>query len=495
MIVALAFLAMVTNSGCGENVDRLVLLPVTDDPSVCLRVVFNVGSQNDPPGKEGLAALTAALVAEGSTTKRPYEEIVALLYPMAGDVTAQVDKEVTVFIGRTHRDNLEAYYALYKESLLEPAFTEDDFTRVRNDRLNYVKTTLRYSQDEELAKEALSEFVFAGTPYEHNEEGNVKSLAAITADDVRKFYRTHYTRDNVTIGLGGGFDESFASRVEADFLALPAGAAAQVPPPRLRPIEGLQVRIVEKDVQSTALSFGFPIGVKRGDRDFYALAMATSWLGEHRNSFSHLYQVIREARGLNYGDYAYIEHFPHAHAADFPPQNVSRRQAVFQVWIRPVPNEAGVFAFRAALRELRNLIENGMSEEDFEMTRRFLKNYILHYAPTTSSKLGSALDDKFYGIADGHWATYARMLDELTLEDVNAALKRHLSFENIKVVFVTPDAAGLKSALVLNAPSPITYASEKPAEVIEEDGEISAYPLRVRAEDVSVLEIEQVFEG
>ena len=494
-MVALAFLAMASTSGCGKNEDRIVLFPVADDPTVCFRILFNVGSQNDPPGKEGLAALTATLVAEGSTQSHAYEDILALLYPMAGDITARTDKEVTVFVGRTHRDNLEAYYTLFKQSLLEPALTEEDFNRVKNDFLNYVRTTLRYSQDEELGKEALYEYIFAGTPYEHNEEGHVNSLSSITVDDVRMFYRAHYTRDNVVVGLGGGFDEPFARRVEDDFNTLQPSASAQVPPPRPRPIDGIQVRIIEKDVRSTALSFGFPIGVRRGDRDFYALAVATSWLGEHRSSFSHLYQVIREERGLNYGDYAYIEHFPRGHAANFPPPNVPRRQQVFQVWIRPVPNEARVFAFRAALRELGKLVENGMSEADFELTRQFLKGYILHYAPTTTSKLGYALDDRFYGVGEGHWAMFSKMLDELTREEVNAALKKHLGVENIKAVFITPDADGLKNTLVKNETSPITYASEKPAHVLEVDEEISTYPLRVKPENVSIMAIEEIFEG
>ena len=67
---------------------------------------------------------------------------------------------------------------------------------------------------------------------------------------------------------------------------------------------------------------GFPIDVLRGAQEWYALAIANSWLGEHRNSSSHLYQVIREARGLNYGDYSYIEHFPAAGGCMMPPQNV-----------------------------------------------------------------------------------------------------------------------------------------------------------------------------
>src|SRR3546814_9933605 len=37
------------------------------------------------------------------------------------------------------------------------------------------------------------------------------------------------------------------------------------------------------------------------------LWLAKTWLGEHRSSSSHLYQRIREERGMNYGDYAYVE--------------------------------------------------------------------------------------------------------------------------------------------------------------------------------------------
>ena len=495
IILSLVLGTVLFTMGSKGGQDRLVLLPVADDPTVSFRVVFNAGSQDDPAGKEGLAALTAALVAEGATKKHTYEEVLALLYPMAADVSEQVDKEMTVFSGRTHKDNLEAFYGLLKEIVLEPAFADDDFARVKSDFLNYVKTSLRYSQDEELGKEALYEFVFAGTPYEHNEEGYVKSLVSITVEDVRSFYAKHYTRESVVVGLGGGFEKAFAERVRKDFDALPKGSAARAPKAVPKTLEGMQVKIIEKDVQSTAISFGFPIDVTRGSRDYYALAMATSWMGQHRTSFAHLYQVIREARGLNYGDYAYIEHFPMSHAANFPPPNVARRQQIFQVWIRPVPNEARLFAFRAAVRELQDLVENGMTEEEFEHTRKFLKGYTLHYAPTTMAKLGYAVDDRFYGIDKGHWAMFARMLDELTVKDVNAALKKHFTYEDLKVVFITPDAEGLKSALVNNAPSPITYASEKPAEVIEEDKEIAVYPLVVKPENVTIVKADEMFEG
>jgi len=479
----------------GKGDQPVVLLPVADDPTVSFRILFKAGSQNDPPGKEGLATLTASVIAQGSSKHHSYEDILALMYPMATSISDQVDKEVTLFSGRTHVDNLEAYYDLFREVILEPGFTEEDFTRVKNDVLNYVRTSLRYSQDEELGKEALYEFIFAGTPYEHNEEGYVVSLNAITLDDVKAFYRDNYTHDNVVIGIGGGFDEKFSKTVRGDFAKLPDGTAAKVAAPQADPIQGMHVKIIEKEASSTAISFGFPIDVKRGSKDFYALAMATSWLGEHRSQFSHLFDVIREKRGLNYGDYAYIEHFPGGHRRQFPPPNVPRSQQIFQIWIRPVPHEANVFAFRAALRELETIIDAGMTQEDFDLTKKFLKGYILHYAPTTSLKLGYALDDQFYDIKDGHWSTYAKMLDKLTLDDVNTALKKYLNYKNMKVVFITEDAESLKAVLVSNDPSPITYESEKPAEVLEEDKIISTYPLDIKADNVTVVKVEEVFEG
>lgn len=475
--------------------ENVVQLQAADDPTVAFRIAFMVGSQNDPDGKEGLAALTASLLTEGATQNHTYEEILAKLYPMAAGIGESVDKEMTVFSGRTHKDNLTEYYSLFKEVLLQPAFAQEDFDRVKSDYLNYVQKALRYSQDEELGKEVLYEYIFAGTPYEHNEEGHVQSLQAITLQDVKDFYANNYTRSNMVVGLGGGYTTDFLKQVEGDFNTLPEGKKAMVAESTPATIDGMHVKIVEKNANATAISFGFPIDVQRGSRDFYALDIARSWLGEHRNSFSHLYEVIREIRGLNYGDYAYIEHFPNGGRRSFPQANVARSQQVFQIWIRPVPNEARVFAFRAALRELQMLIDNGMSEEDFELTKKFLKNYNLHYATTNMKHLADRIDDRFYGIEEGHWKLYSKMLDSITREEVNAALKKYLTYTNLKAVFITKDAEDLKKMLTENLPSPIEYSSEKPAEVLEEDKEIISFPLKVKPENVIIKPVEAMFEG
>ncbi|MDZ7762923.1 MAG: hypothetical protein U5K00_00645 [Melioribacteraceae bacterium] len=54
------------------------------------------------------------------------------------------------------------------------------------------------------------------------------------------------------------------------------------------------------------------------------------------------------------------------------------------------------------------LVDEGLTKEEFELTRGFLKKYVLHFAPTTSQRLGYALDDKFYGIDGTHLQKFKR---------------------------------------------------------------------------------------
>jgi zinc protease len=147
------------------------------------------------------------------------------------------------------------------------------------------------------------------------------------------------------------------------------------------------------------------------------------------------------------------------------------------------------------MRELKKLVDNGMSAEQFELTREFLRKYILHFAETTSGRLGYALDDCFYGIdGEGHLARFRKMLEEITLEEVNAAIKKHLQYENVMIAMVTGEAESLKQALIDDSVSPIQYSSPKPKAVLEEDAEIASFPLKVKEENIRIFPVESMFE-
>ncbi len=86
------------------------------------------------------------------------------------------------------------------------------------------------------------------------------------------------------------------SEIYKDMKNLPEGTLNKTTIGQVQAIDGLEFLLIDKDVESTAISLGFPITLLRSDADFAAMWLANSWLGEHRNSSSHLYQVIRETR-------------------------------------------------------------------------------------------------------------------------------------------------------------------------------------------------------
>ncbi|PLX28335.1 MAG: insulinase family protein [Ignavibacteria bacterium] len=491
--ITATLLGMIMAACSSPSANDAVLLPVKDDPTISFSLWFKVGSQCDPEGKEGLAAMTAAMLTRGGTVGKSYEDILDALYPLYAEYGSSCDKEMTVISGRVHRDNLEVYYPLLTDALLHPGFREEDFSRIKSESLNMLEKTLRYSSDEELGKAVFYNAVYDGTNYGHLNLGTVSSLNSITLDDIRAFYEKWYTRGNIVIGIAGGYDSELPARLRKDLEALPEGAPVLPEAPQPGDISGLRFTMVEKECNATAISFGFPIDVLRGDDDFWALALFNSWFGEHRNSSSHLYQVIREARGMNYGDYSYIEIFPNGGRRSMPAPNNARRQQLFEVWLRPVQHEYRHFALRAAVRELQMVIENGMTQEQFELTQQFLNKYALHYATTTSERLGYAIDAAFYGLDGDYTELFRSKIEALTLQQVNDAIHRHLQHENMQVGIVTMDAQSFADDLLRDAPSPVTYSTPKPDEVLEEDKAIAAYPLKVEDGNIRIVPVDKIF--
>lgn len=473
---------------------ELVTLPSADSPLVDVSIVFESGAAHDPAGKKGLAALTAAMIADAGSEQYTISEINAAMYPIASSFDAQVDKEMTRFSGQVHRDNLQKWYRLARGQLLMPGWREQDFERVRTQQINALRTSLVANNDEELGKEALyTELYGPDHPYHAPNLGLSSHLEAITLDDVRRFYRAHYTAANATVGLAGGYPEDFETMLRNDLGSLPQGEVNEPPLPAPRPPAANRALVIDKETPAVAVSFGFPIDLVRGDPDWVALWLARSWLGEHRNSSAHLYKRIRETRGMNYGDYAYIEYFPRGMFRMRPDTNLGRRQQIFQVWLRPLrSNNDAHFATRTALYELGRLIETDLTEEEFETSKSYLSKYVSLLTDGQSRQLGYAIDGRYYDT--GEFAAYVRgALGRLTRQDVNRVIREHLKTDNIQYVFVTKDAEDLKARLVENRPSPMTYDADQPEALLEEDRRIEALPILFDPENVTIVPSDEVF--
>lgn len=489
-------------AGCGgpaepsaESTPAGVGFRAPDSPLVSLRIAFRTGSVDDPAGRNGLNALTALMIGAGGTETLGYDELVEVLYPWSASISAQYDKEVTTITGRVHRDHLEPFYAIMRDLIAAPRFDPSDFERNRERLRNGVVATLRGNDDEELGKEALNSLLYRGHPYEAPTMGTEEGLEAIVLEDVRAFHARQYTRDNFLAGAAGGYPPGFVERIESDLRdRLPAGGSPREALPAPRALEGVELLVVEKEALATAISIGFPLDVTRADDDFYPLLVANSYFGEHRTFNGLLMNRMRGERGLNYGDYSYIENFIQAGGSRLPVPNIPRRQQFFSIWIRPVPHHNAHFALRQALRELRRLVEQGLSQADFEATRDFLVNYSRLYVQTTDRRLGYLLDARLYD-AGFLVDEIAARLPRLTVDDVNAAIRRRLRFDDLAVAVVTSDAQAFAERLLANEPSPPTYNVAVGEEILAEDAEIIEYPIPFNPERVRIVPVREMFRA
>ena len=470
---------------------RIVALP-GKSPLVTFRLVFTTGSAADPADKPGLAYLTAQMIADGGTRDLTYKQIGDALFPMASSVNAQVDKEMCTFGGDTHVDNLDAYYKLLRGMLLTPGWREDDFRRVKDDAINAIKVGLRGNNDEELGKEVLYETLYQGTPYGHLNTGTISSLEKISLDDLKAFYRSQYTQSQLIIGIAGGYSPAFLTAMKKDFQTLPATAGPQ---PRISApaaVEKPRAVIVDKDTRSVAFSIGYPIDVTRAGPDYAPLLLVSSYLGQHRIG-GVLFDRMRDKRGLNYGDYAYIEYFPRGMFLMEPQPNLARHQQIFQVWIRPVEPPTAKFALRLALFELDKLNKNGLTQEQFDRTREFLSKYVNVLTRAKRAELGYAIDSLFYGTRP--YNDYLKeQLAKLTLADVNRVIKQYIRADRLVVVAVTRNGEDLKRQLASDDASPMTYNSPKPPQIIDEDKLVMKWPLGLKSENIKVIPVSEVFQ-
>ncbi len=481
---------------------------------VIIKLRFANGSISDPKGLEGLTASTAALITQGGTKTMTFSEIQDKLYPWAAGYYAQVDKEVTTFTFMVHVDFLDQFYPIMKDLMLTPAFAETDFQRVMKNQQNYVDQVIRASSDEEYSKKALEDLLFRGTNYQHMVQGKSESVKAVTLDAVRQHYADVFTKNNLTIGIVGNYSPAFLKQLKSDMAQLSAKKFTQPAAGKANMPSGVRVEIIAKDnAFGSAIFTGTPLAITRSSKDFAALMVANSYLGEHRKSYGKLYQKIRETRSMNYGDYSYIEWYNNGGGNMLPPSGVPRTSNYFSLWIRPVQIAKQLktqykeladvkighahFALRMAVREVDNIITKGLSKEDFEATRAFLASYIKLYVQTPNEQLGYLLDSKFYGRKD-FISEVGKELSKLTVKDVNAAVKKYWRVSDMFVTIVTDksEAEELAKSLLENTPSPMSYSNAVkaglPQDVLTEDDAVSVYRLNVK--DVKIINSQDTFK-
>jgi zinc protease len=439
----------------------LLVQPVAGAPNVYFAAMIAAGSAYDPLGQEGLAYLTASALVQAGAGSRSADQIRESLHPTGSAFEVLVDREWISLRLECHRDHAQQCAELFTDVLTAPRFAEDDVLRLRDEQLSDLQEEL-LSDEERLGLEAMEMTLYEGHPYGHPAQGRAGVLPLLGVEDLATFYRDHFVRRSVFVGVAGDLPEGLAGYVAQQLErvpgALPRALVLRDPVPSAH----RTLLAIDTGSPSTGFYLAHPVQLDRNHPDFPALMVATTALGAHRESFGRLFRKLRAEHGLNYGDYAYIEPYVERQDSQLPDQGVLRRQNRFVVWLRPTSVDQGSFALKLAIEELERWVKEGLEPQEFDAIVSHLQQGRPLLASDPGRRLAYALD----AAATGTPNLLELPLQGLTREQVNEAIVRHIDPARLQIVAVSGEAR----ALVESVTGEELALSSDHAWIVEADG-------------------------
>ncbi|XLY87839.1 M16 family metallopeptidase [Ectopseudomonas mendocina] len=400
---------------------KVLFVEAHELPMFDLRLTFAAGSSQDG-GVPGLATLTNAMLNEGV----PGKDVGAIAAGFEGlgaefGNGAYRDMAVASLRSLSAREQREPALALFAEVLGKPTFPADSLARIKNQLLAGFE--FQKQNPGKLASLELFERLYGQHPYAHPSDGTAQSIPAITRQQLQAFHARAYAAGNVVIALVGDLSrseaEAIANRVSA---ALPQGPAlAKIAQPQT-PKPGTSH--IEYPSNQTHLMIA-QLGIDRRDPDYAALYLGNQIFGGGGFG-TRLMSEVREKRGLTYGVYSGFS----AMQARGPFMiNLQTRAELSQ----------GTLALVKQL--LADYLRDGPTQQELDNAKRELAGSFPLSTASNAAIVGQLASMGFYDLPLSYLDDFMRDVQNLTTEQVKAAMAKHLDPEALVVVTAGPTVA------------------------------------------------------
>lgn len=218
-------------------------------PMVNVNMWFHVGSRDERVGRSGFAHLFEHMMFEGS--KNAPEKYFKYAEKMGanvfqGGVNGTTSWDRTNYFITVPSANLEHVLWLESDRLatLAEAVTKEKLDNQRDVVRNERRQGLENQPYGRWVKLVFENVLPYRHPYANDVIGSHQDLIAATVDDVKEFFRTYYTPNNLSLAIVGDFDPVEAKKlVEKYFGGIPPGPALDRPARWIPQLQ--QERIVE----------------------------------------------------------------------------------------------------------------------------------------------------------------------------------------------------------------------------------------------------------
>ncbi|MCE1116010.1 MULTISPECIES: M16 family metallopeptidase [Pseudomonas] len=413
---------------------RVLFVEARELPMFDLRLTFAAGSSQDG-ATPGVATLTNAMLNEGVAGK----DVTAIAEGFEGlgadfGNGSYRDMAVASLRSLSAADKRDPALKLFTEVVGKPTFPEDALKRIKNQML----AGFEYEKQNpgKIAGKALFANLYGNHPYAHPSDGTAQSVTAITLDQLRAYHGKAYAAGNAVIALVGDLSRSEAEAIAAQVSAgLPKGPALAKPEQPAEPKPGLTH--IDFASKQTHLMLA-ELGIDRNDPDWPALSLGNQILGGGAFG-TRLMSEVREKRGLTYGVYSV-----------FSPMQV-RGPFMINLQTRAELSEG---TLKLVQDLLADYLKNGPTQQELDDAKRELAGSFPLSNASNASIVGQLGAIGFYNLPLSWLEDFMQQSQALTVEQVKAAMNKHLAADKLVIVTVGPSVPQ----------QPLPAPTDKPAE-------------------------------
>lgn len=403
---------------------RVVVIEHREVPAVTVQMLFRAGKVFDPAAKAGLAAATARLLREGTTT-RSSQQIAQAIDSIGGSLDTFGSWDSAGASLQVTSDQLAPGLDLLADVLLHPSFPAEEVERWRRQTLNGLQ--VQQEDGGYLADASFERAVFEGHPYGLPDDGTPESVAALTRDDLTAFHREHYVPNQTILAVVGDVKAADAfARVERAFGGWPRGKEHEVPKVQEARRDKLRIVVIDMpDAVQSEVRMG-QVGVAFADPDFFAAEVYNSIVGG--GSSSRLYQEVRTKRGLSYGvGSSFVKTIQ---PGSFQASTFTKTESTVQV-------------VEVMLEAMRDLEKTLVPAAELEARKTYLSGVFPLQIETPEGIAGKVVEAMKYGLGRDFIESHGSRIDAVTAEQVRSFAERRIHPESFLIVVVGNSAAFL----------------------------------------------------
>lgn len=390
----------------------VLLMEQHEVPIVSFHWAVKAGSVADPAGKEGTASLTAELLRKGTKT-RSADQIAAELDFIGGQLGAGAGADQTSGSAEFLKKDLAKGLDLLADVLLNPTFPAEEFTKLQRQQVDGIRSAKDRAQS--VLGNYFNAYLFGSHPYARPTDGDEKSLAAITRDDVVQFYQARYAPAHALLAVVGDFSAPEMEKLIADkfgaWQGQPAPTVKFAPPV---PVTGKRLLLVDKpDSTQTFFRIG-NVGISDTDPDRVPIEVVNTLFGGRFTSM--LNSALRIESGLTYGARSFFDQ--RRVAGPFAIHTYTRNETTEQ-------------AMDMALAILKGLHEKGITEEQLASAKNYIKGQFPPDIETSDQLAELLVDLELRGLDQREVDEFYARVDAVTLADAQRVIRQHFPLENL----------------------------------------------------------------